>query len=157
MVKFEVKFIKQTLKERKKKMNEELKTAAVKTAAYIEDSHLKFDGIDINYEAERTNNSNEEFKEHGIAKIGAFEGSFEGFVAHEAWKEMIKGSVTITLECIKHSPEVIKPIFGLLIDAIRMGFELRKQKNEIRKMELELELKKSASTDQSNNKTTKAE
>ena len=128
-------------------MNEELKNKIASAAAHVENANFTFDGLTIDFTTDHGRGGSKEhtvgeWKEHGVANIGKIEGSYEGFISKEAFTELMKASVTITLEFIKAAPELIKPVFMLIADAIRAHFELRKQRHEIRKMELELELNK---------------
>ena len=140
-------------------MNEELKNKISSAAAYVESANFTFDGLTVDLTSVHGRGGSKEhttaeWKEHGTANIGKIIGSYEGFISKEAFTELMKASVTITLECIKAAPELIKPVFGLVCDAIHASFELKKQRHEIKLKELELELKQlDAKTSKTTQKT----
>lgn len=125
-------------------MNEELKNTVANNAAYIEDSSIEFEGFDLEFNS-KTDGCNSEHchiaprQENGKIHLGKIHGHFEGFIAHEAWKDMIRAAVEITIAELKAAPELVKPIFCLMADCIRAILEEKRQNREIRKAEIELE------------------
>lgn len=145
-------------------MKEELKNAIIENAAYIKTGDIHFGGIDIDFTSTRGKDESKdhthgEFSEHGTVHVGELKGSFEGFITGDAFKEMVKASVTITLEFIKAAPELIRPAFELLCCAIKETLYIKRINAEARLAEAKnAEVKATSKAQKSNTaKTTKAE
>lgn len=144
-------------------MNEELKNTIVKNAAYIETGDIHFGGIDIDFSSTRGKDEDKdhtrgEWTEHGVVHVGELKGSFEGYITGDAFKEMVKASVTITLEFIKAAPDLIRPAFELLCCAIKETLYIKRINAEARLAEAKnAEAKANKAQKPNTTKTTKAE
>lgn len=125
-------------------MNEELMNRVADNAAYIEDSTFEFDGFDIEFHG-KTEGLNSDSchiaprDENGKAHFGKVTARFNGFVSKEGWTQLIRAVVEITLAELKSAPELVKPLFGLVVEMCRAHFELKRMDREIRLRELEAE------------------